>query len=336
MLVIDTPCQSADNTHLRYSSFGVIGGVNDRAIGVFDSGLGGLTVVRELIDAMPAEDIVYLGDSARVPYGIKSLETVRRFALEDAAFLLRFSPKLIVSACNTASAAAVDALEEFCPVNVVDVIRPGAAAALRATDGPIGVIATEATIESGAYQQAIKAIDPAREVIANACPLLVPIVEEGREQDDPIVLHVLADYLEVLQRRRPDVLILGCTHYPMVADAIAKLMGPDVRLISSGQVAAEEVRRQLHAGGLLAGRSEGGKLRCYTTDNPDRFARLGSRFLGQGRTIDRVSRVGTEELASAPKQQGRHGDCQDDVQPGAFCPQTTAIGPEQTRGASDT
>ncbi len=275
----------------------------DSPIGVFDSGLGGLTVVRELSASMGREDIVYLGDSARVPYGIKSLETVRRFAMEDASFLLKFNPKLIVVACNTASAAAIDMLCDRCPVTVVDVIRPGAAAALAATDGAIGVIATEATIASGAYQRAIAAIDPTREVIAEACPLLVPIVEEGRDPTDPIVLHVLGDYLRELQRIRPGALILGCTHYPLLTAAIAKLMGPSVRLVSSARAAADQVRRVLEDRKSLASRDRDGRLICYTTDNPQRFARLGQRF--GGRAIDQVHYVGTDEL-DAPGDIGRY------------------------------
>lgn len=263
-------------------------------IGIFDSGLGGLTVVREISALMGCEDIVYLGDSARVPYGIKSLETVRRFALQDASFLLRGDPKLIVVACNTASAAAFEQLEQYCPVPVVDVVRPGAAAAVRETDGPIGVIGTEATVASGAYQRAIAAIDPNREVIATGCPLLVPIVEEGRPPTDPIVLHVLGDYLKEMQRGRLGAMILGCTHYPLLSGAIAKLMGPQVRLVSSARAAAAEVQRVLEETALETSRTEPGKLWCYTTDNPERFARLGQRF--GGKIIDRVEYVGTDEL----------------------------------------
>jgi len=267
---------------------------DNRPIAVFDSGLGGLTVVRNLTQAMAGEDIVYLGDSARVPYGIKSLATVRRFALEDAAFLRRFDPKLLVVACNTAGAAAIDALQAAFPAPVVDVIRPGVAAAVAATAGGIGVIATEATIRSGAYQQAIHQADPAREVRAVACPLLVPIVEEGRPEDDPIVNHVLCDYLRDLQRMRPGALILGCTHYPLLAGAIGKLMGPETTLINSGAAAAEEVRRYLSAAGLRNKRTTGGRLRCFTTDNPQRFAELAERF--GGRNVDTVEYVGTDEL----------------------------------------
>lgn len=266
----------------------------DQPIGVFDSGLGGLTVVRELMAAMPGEDIVYLGDTARVPYGIKSLETVQRFALEDATFLRRFNPKLLVVACNTASAAAIDVLRANMDVEVVDVIAPGASAAVEATAGAIGVIATEATISSQAYQKAIRQHDSQRDVVAASCPLLVPIVEEGRAEDDPIVLHVLSDYLRKLQRVRPGALILGCTHYPLLSKAIGKLMGPEVPLINSGQAAAMEVQRILNVTAQQSTRSSSGTLRCYTTDNPDRFARLGERF--GGRKIDDVAFVGTDEL----------------------------------------
>jgi len=266
----------------------------ERPVCVFDSGLGGLTVVRELMTAMPSEDIVYLGDSARVPYGIKSLDTVRRFALEDASFLMGHSPKLLVVACNTASAAAIDTLRQRFDVPVIDVICPGAAAAVACTDGPVGVIATEATIASGAYVRAIEQLDPGREVYAAACPLLVPIVEEGRSQDDPIVLHVLSDYLGRLQRTRPGALILGCTHYPLLSGAIAKLMGPQTELVSSARAAAEEAGNFLERQRAARPADGSGTLRCFTTGSPDRFAHLGQRFLG--REIQDVASVGTDEL----------------------------------------
>jgi glutamate racemase len=267
---------------------------DNRPIGVFDSGLGGLTVVKDLAQILPGEDIVYLGDSARVPYGIKSLETVRRFAMEDAAFLGRFQPKLLVVACNTASAAAIDAISEASPCDVVDVVRPSAAAALAATDGPVGVVATEATVRSGAYQRALAADGDGREILAVACPLLVPIVEEGREDDDPIVTHVLCDYLRDLQRLRPGALVLGCTHYPLLAGPIGKLMGPETTLISSATAAASDVARRLEADEARNEKSRGGTLRCFTTDNPQRFASLGEKF--GGRPIVNVEYVGTDEL----------------------------------------
>jgi len=265
-----------------------------RPVCVFDSGLGGLTVVRELMEAMRGEDIIYLGDSARVPYGTKSLQTVRRFALEDASFLMRHCPKLLVVACNTASAAAIDVLRANIEAPVVDVIRPGARAAVDCTDGPIGVIATEATVASGAYVHAVAELAPERQVCSAACPLLVPIVEEGRGDDDPIVLHVLSDYLGRLQRFRPDALILGCTHYPLLTGAIAKLMGPETKLISSARAAAEQAKEFLEAHGAARRGRGAGTLKCFTTGAPERFAHLGQRFLG--RKIDDVAFVGTDEL----------------------------------------
>ncbi|MDP6544387.1 MAG: glutamate racemase [Phycisphaerae bacterium] len=265
-----------------------------RPVCVFDSGLGGLTVVRELMEAMPGENIVYLGDSARVPYGTKSLDTVRRFALEDASFLMTHSPKLLVVACNTASAAAIDILRANLSVPVVDVIRPGARAAVDCSGGPVGVIATEATISSGAYVHAVAELDPEREVCSAACPLLVPIVEEGRADDDPIVLHVLSDYLGGLQRFRPSALILGCTHYPLLSGAIAKLMGPETELISSGRAAADQAKEFLEGQSAACGTNGTGTLKCFTTGSPERFADLGQRFLG--REIDDVAFVGTDEL----------------------------------------
>ncbi len=215
-------------------------------VGVFDSGLGGLTVVRRLMAELPDEDIVYLGDSARVPYGSKSPHTIRTFAAQDAAFLMRFDPKLIVVACNTASAFALDMLSQNLPVDVLGVVEPGARMAVTFCGSlPIGVIATEGTIASGAYPSMIERLRPGSVVLSAACPLLVPIVEEGRGEDDPIVLAVLVDYLRRLQRERPGVLILGCTHYPLLAGPIGKLMGPTTRLIDSGWAAALAVKRLL-------------------------------------------------------------------------------------------
>ncbi|MHC4985547.1 MAG: glutamate racemase [Planctomycetota bacterium] len=265
-----------------------------RPIAVFDSGLGGLTVVRELTGALPHEHVVYLGDSARVPYGIKSLETVREFALQCAAFLMQFDPKLLVVACNTASAAAIEEVQAHCSVPVIDVIRPGAAAALAATDHAIGVIGTEATIASQAYQRALTALDAGRPVFAAACPLLVPLVEEGRDEADPVVTSVVAEYLAGFANHDIHAMILGCTHYPLLAGAIRQAMGPEVALVSSAAAAAEQVTEHLSDQPWPPDPIALGQLHCYTTDNPERFARLGERF--GGRPIDHVQHVGTDEL----------------------------------------
>jgi len=289
--------------------------LRERPIGVFDSGLGGLTAVRELSRALPGEDILYFGDTARVPYGIKTLSTVRRFVREVVTFLLncRPAPKMLVVACNTATAAAIDLVRELSPVEVVDVIGPGAAAAVEAAAGPIGVIATESTIDSQAYTAEIQRLVPGRQVIGQACPLLVPIVEEGRNEFDPIVLSVLSGYLRDLQRLLPPrqfgqtgesetsatrdnpagALILGCTHYPLLEGAIARVMGPCVPLINSAKAAAAEVHRRLSLKNLHSQRTFEGRLTCFTTDNPDRFRRLGERF--GGRRVDSVELVNIDE-----------------------------------------
>lgn len=251
-----------------------------RCIGVFDSGIGGLTVVRELRRRLPGEDIVYFGDTARVPYGIKTSETVTRFARQNCEFLLRFDPKLIVVACNTASAAALPELEAVLPVPVCGVVQPGAKeAVLQSEGGTIAVIATEATIASDAYRRAIKRYDSHARVVQRPCPLFVPIAEEGRTCADPIVLAVVRDYLDPIVRLEPRVLVLGCTHYPLLRDAIIEVAGGDIRLVDSGEQTAKAVVDRLSARGILSGREEAGSLVSYVSDNPQRFRELGQRFL---------------------------------------------------------
>ncbi|HVP10029.1 MAG TPA: glutamate racemase [Phycisphaerae bacterium] len=251
-----------------------------RCIGVFDSGIGGLTVVRELRRRLPHEEIVYFGDTARVPYGIKSAETVTRFARENCDFLLRFDPKMIVVACNTASAAALPALEGTLPIPMCGVVEPGAREAVLLGRGQtIAVIATEATIASDAYRRAMKQYDPHVRVIQRPCPLFVPLAEEGRPSSDPIVKAVVEDYLEPIVRLDPKVLVLGCTHYPLLKEAIAEVTGPEVKLVDSGEQTARAVAEQLTAGGALSDRTGRARLRCYVSDNPQRFRELGQRFL---------------------------------------------------------
>jgi glutamate racemase len=272
--------------------------VKQNPIAVFDSGLGGLSVVRELQRLLPGEETVYFGDTARVPYGIKSRRTVAHFALEDARFLLQFEPKLIVAACNTASALAMDELEAKLPVPVVGVVKPGAQAAVRLADGaPVAVIGTEATIASGAYTAAIHALDANVEVVAQPCPLLVPLVEEGRGCDDPIVKLTVETYLSPLRTQSIRVVVLGCTHYPLLRDAIAACLGPEVHIVESGRETALAVRDALEGGGLCAERRTG-NLFCFVSDNPARFRRIGSRFLGHD--IEHVEFVEPERyIASA-------------------------------------
>jgi glutamate racemase len=251
-------------------------------IGVFDSGIGGLTVVRSLQMAMPYEDYVYLGDTARVPYGTKSPDTVRRFACEDALFLAQSGVKVIVVACNTASAWALPTLERGVDIPVFGVILPGARAALDATrGGRIGVIGTSATIRSQSYPRALLARDDTLRVYSRACPLLVPLVEEGWTHH-PVTVAVLREYLEPLLRREVDTLILGCTHYPLLRDAVREVVGPGISLVDSADSCAAFVRERLeHLGLRHPDTHRVGTFEAWVTDEVERFAELASRFLGR-------------------------------------------------------
>jgi glutamate racemase len=266
-------------------------------IAVFDSGLGGLTVAKAIRKLLPDESIVYFGDTARLPYGTKSPATVYRFARQCLQFLLTMHPKLLVVACNTASALALDTLRKDFTVPVIGVLEPGAQAAVNAahehsagrtrTRGKqggarVGLIATEATIASNAYPTAIRALDEKVQVIGRACPLLVPLIEEGREVDDLIVGLVLREYLAPFLELDVSALILGCTHYPLLARAIRETLGDHVALIDSARQTALAVAHQLatmHA--RCAPRGTQGRLTCYVTDQGQRFERLATRFLGE-------------------------------------------------------
>ena len=247
-------------------------------IGVFDSGTGGLTVLAALRRRLPSEQFVYFGDTARVPYGTKSAVTVRRYSRQDTAFLRRFNPKLVVVACNTASATGLDAVAEEAAVPVVGVIEPGARAAVEAAAGkPIGIIGTESTIESRSYYRAIRTLAPQAELWEKACPLLVPMIEEGRGPDDALVRAAVEEYLSPI-RGRVGALVLGCTHYPLLKPALADYMGRDVTLVDSAEEVASEVAALLDAVGP-AGPAQAGSMRCYVSDNPARFRSIGERFL---------------------------------------------------------
>lgn len=248
-------------------------------IGVFDSGVGGLTVARQLHRLMPGEDIVYLGDTARVPYGTKSAETVIRFAREDASFLQSQRVKAIVVACNTASALALKTLLAELTLPVFGVIEPGAAAAaLHTRNGRIGVIATSSTIRSRAYEHAIHRHRPDTQVHTAPCPLLVPLVEEGWLQHS-VTNAVLVEYLTPLLSWEIDTLVLGCTHYPLLKRAIRQVAGPEVRLIDSAESCAVHVLTQLDELNLLKRTHRRGVISPFVTDEPARFESLARRFL---------------------------------------------------------
>ncbi|MFH1747947.1 MAG: glutamate racemase [Planctomycetota bacterium] len=271
--------------------------MNSNPIAVFDSGLGGLSVVRHLRQRLAGEDIVYFGDTARVPYGSKSRQTVVTFALEAANFLLQFEPKLIVAACNTASALALTELRSELPVPVIDVVQPGAcAASARAGGRPIAVIGTEATVGSGSYPAAIRSIRPGQPVLQKACPLFVPLVEEGRSCDDPLVKMAVEEYLIPLRRQGIGVVILGCTHYPLLRAAIAECLGPEIEIIDSGQETSLAVQQHLRECGSLCPSARRGNINCYVSDNDIRFREVGSRFLNE--VIENVEFVEPERYIS--------------------------------------
>jgi len=257
-------------------------------IGVFDSGLGGLTVVRELIRQLPNESIVYFGDTARVPYGPKGEETIIRYSQDIATFLRKQDVKAIVVACNTATAHALPTLRAEQDVPVIGVIEPGARAAVAASrDGRIGVIGTRGTIRSRAYDKAITALDPDATVTSAACPLFVPLVEEGWLDSEPTRI-VVRGYLEPFTRGKIDTLVLGCTHYPLLKTVIGETIGRDVRLIDSAQETAAETGRVLREQGLEATGSDP-RYRFVASDDPEQFLAVGQRFLGA--PLERVELV---------------------------------------------
>ena len=275
-------------------------------IGIFDSGVGGLTVYRALHERLPNERFVYLGDTARVPYGTKSLATVERYAVENSRFLQAHGIKLLVVACNTASALALPAIRRAVKVPVMGVIEPGSRAAVEVADGgKIGVIATEATVQSHAYAQAIVAMGSDVEVIERACPLFVSLAEEGWANSD-VARIVAADYLSEFKKTPVGALVLGCTHYPILRDVISETVGANVNLIDSGAATARDVETLLEKSnlthdeplGLYQERSLCDDLdHFYVTDAAERFAKVAERFLGSAPSIlEAVEIWGHDEL----------------------------------------
>jgi glutamate racemase len=265
---------------------------NGAPIGIFDSGLGGLTVARAIAQALPAEDLVYLGDTARVPYGTRSPETVIRYARACATHLRGRGIKLLVVACNTVSAVAMDMLRVELDVPVIGVIEPGARAGVRATRcGKIGVLATAGTVASGAYASAVAALDSRAEVISRPAPLLVPLAEEGWVTGD-VPEQVVARYLEDLKGEGIDTLVLGCTHYPLLRDVISEVacrqLGPEVRVVDGAEATARELVGLLEERGLAEKTERQGQLKLQVTDMPGRFAEVASRFLGRALDVDDV------------------------------------------------
>jgi glutamate racemase len=260
-----------------------------KPIGVFDSGIGGLTVVKELMRQLPGEDIIYLGDTAHLPYGIKSANTIIRFTLDNILFLLKQNVKLIIIACNTASSLALDAIRGHFRVPIIGVIQPGAREAVRLTRTKcIGVIGTRATIKSKAYESQIRKINPAIKVVSQACPMFVPLVEEGW-LNQPETITIAKKYLQPLLKRnqRMDTLILGCTHYPLLKPMVRAVLGRRVTLIDSARQVVKGVGKIFWDEGLIKRNSKAkGRYKFYVTDDPEGFAEQARRFLGY-----RLSRV---------------------------------------------
>lgn len=268
----------------------------DLAIGVFDSGIGGLTVVRELMRQMPGERIAYFGDTARAPYGNKSPKALVRFALENARFLSAKKIKFLVVACNSSSAYSLPALRQHLKVPVLGVILAGARAAVSRRHGQkLGVIGTHATIKSGAYQKAIKELAPGATVLVQACPLFVPLAEEGWNQHK-VAVSVASEYLLPLKKKGIDTLVLGCTHYPLLKGVIRKVMGKGVALVDSASETAHEVKEMLSATHLQSRRKAlpFSAHEFYVSDLPGQFSVLGKRFLG--RKLTRVTQIAPKEL----------------------------------------
>lgn len=257
--------------------------MDNRPIGVFDSGLGGLTAVRRLAALMPNENIIYFGDTGRVPYGTRSRETILRYAAQDVNFLHTFDLKAIVIACGTVSSIALADLAQQQPEPIFGVVVPTALKAAQQTkNGKIGIIATPATIRTGAYERVITRHNPGVQLFDQPCPLFVPLVENGRTRPGDIVIEtVAAEYLAPLRQAGVDTLVLGCTHYPLLADVIGQYMGPEVTLIDSGAAVADQLQGWLHQQNMEADPTQQGQYRWYVSDSVDSFHDLASIFLGR-------------------------------------------------------
>lgn len=268
----------------------------EKPIGVFDSGIGGLTVVKRLISTLPNENIIYFGDTARVPYGSKSNSTVVEYSIQNTKFLIKKNVKAIVVACNTASSVAIPKLKKNFDIPVIGMIKPGAAKAVsETTSKKIGVIGTRATIANRAYSEEIKKLNSGVEIYEKACPLFVPLAEEGWISHRATRL-IAEEYLLELKENGIDTLVLGCTHYPILSGVIEDVIGPGVKLIDSGIAAAEAVKEELKRANLLTNSNATGNQDFYVSDIPTKFHQLAELFLGMD--ITEVHKVELEELTA--------------------------------------
>jgi glutamate racemase len=272
---------------------------NAKPIGVFDSGVGGLTVVKELLDAVPNEHIVYFGDTARVPYGTKSARVVREFAVQDALILLKHDVKMIVVACHTATSMAMDLLTERFDLPIIGVVEPGIKAGLEVTkNGKIGVIGTRSTISSGTYPKLLAKADPEIEVFTQACPLFVPLVEEGW-LDQEVTRQVAHIYLDAFLDNQVDTVILGCTHYPLLKPLLNEVLGPSISLIDSAEETAKAVHGMLTQNALQADSKQKAVHQYLVSDIPYQFRQIGERFLG--RRLESLTQVDVDSLIQSYK-----------------------------------
>lgn len=256
--------------------------MDNRPIGVFDSGMGGLTAMRQLLQVLPRENIYYFGDTGRVPYGNRSKETLIKYARQDVAFLRQFNPKAIVVACGTVSTTALALLQEENDIPILGVVEPAAEMAVRVSkDGRIGIIGTSASIRSGAYGAAILRRNPEAVLMSRACPLLVPLVEEGRvHKSDTVTAELVHEYLAPMKAAGIDTLVLGCTHFPLLSELIAEEMGPDVVLVDTGKQCAEAIAALLREQDALTDRTTEGERRYFASDSPTDFVAQAESFLG--------------------------------------------------------
>jgi glutamate racemase len=263
--------------------------MNEKPIGIFDSGLGGLTVMAQVMKELPKENIIYFGDTARIPYGSKSQEAIERFSIEIAGFLLKKKVKMIVVACNTASSLALGVLKNILKVPVLGVIEPGAECAIEATkNGRIGIIGTEGTVKSLSYVKAIKKKSKNNKIFQQSCPLFVPLVESGWTKGK-ITGSIIKEYLKDLNKNKIDTLVLGCTHYPLLKDALAGAIGSKVKLIDSASATAKSVAKLLKEKDLLNQKTKKGKYEFYVSDSPEKFKKLGRQFLGKDlKTVKKI------------------------------------------------
>ena len=263
-------------------------------IGLFDSGVGGLTVFKEIVRLLPSEDVVYFGDVGRYPYGGRSKEIITKFTRQDIAFLLEHDVKFIICACNSASSVALEEVIDDYEIELIGVIEPGAIAAVNKTkNGRIGIIGTHATIGSNAYAKVIHSLDAEMKVFSLACPLFVPLAEEGYIEKEATYL-IARDYLQTMHDVGIDTLVMGCTHYPLLKNIISKVMGDKVILIDSGEETAREVHKKLVKANLINAKTNeipppGGDHNFYVSDVPDKFSSIASRFLGH--QIEKITRV---------------------------------------------